>query len=574
MTLASPAGGLSSRRSPSSFFRAPALRLIRSALLLLPAWWASLAFAQEPASAPAPDPAPPPAAAPSPEEPAFDILEFRVEGNSVLPAREIERAVTPRLGPGRRFADVEAARRALEETYQKLGYQTVFVDIPEQKVGEGVVRLRVVEGTVSSQRVLGSRYFSLGEIRNRVPELAPGSVPDFNAVQEGLAQANRSADLQVAPVLRAGRNPGAVEVDLSVKDQFPLHAEFELDNHASPFTRALRANASVHYDNLWQRQHSLALNFQEAPSAPAQSKVVYGSYLWKFADHPDVLTAYAVRSDSNLALVGSTTVLGRASIAGMRWIRPLGGGAGFIHTVSLGADSKSFGQTNINAQTGAPDHLPAVHYVPLSAGYSANMPGPVVGGQFSVTLSSAPRGLFGNEDASFQGRRIVSHASWFTWKWDAASDIGLGRRASLHLGAGGQWTTDPLISNEQFSIGGSETVRGYREAEVPGDKGVHASLEARAHLRARGTPGDAKQWYAYVFGDCGVVRVNEPQGPQLAAPATGLSSYGLGMRIAGWYGITADIDGAAVLRDGGHATNGPITPRGAHRAGFSLGWSF
>jgi hypothetical protein len=43
--------------------------------------------------------------------------------------------------------------------------------------------------------------------------------------------------------------------------------------------------------------------------------------------------------------------------------------------------------------------------------------------------------------------------------------------------ADGQWTSEPLISNEQFGIGGVNSVRGYHEGEVFGDTGWHVSLE-------------------------------------------------------------------------------------------------
>src|SRR5215470_10609469 len=73
------------------------------------------------------------------EEPTFDILEYRVEGNSVLPKLAIERAVYPHLGEKKRIADVEKARVALEKAYHDAGYATVVVNVPVQKVDKGVV---------------------------------------------------------------------------------------------------------------------------------------------------------------------------------------------------------------------------------------------------------------------------------------------------------------------------------------------------------------------------------------------------------------------------------------------------
>jgi hemolysin activation/secretion protein len=43
----------------------------------------------------------------------------------------------------------------------------------------------------------------------------------------------------------------------------------------------------------------------------------------------------------------------------------------------------------------------------------------------------------------------------------------------------GQWAGDPLLSLEQFSVGGLNTVRGYRENTLVRDSGLATSAEVR-----------------------------------------------------------------------------------------------
>jgi hemolysin activation/secretion protein len=43
--------------------------------------------------------------------------------------------------------------------------------------------------------------------------------------------------------------------------------------------------------------------------------------------------------------------------------------------------------------------------------------------------------------------------------------------------ADGQWASQPLISNEQYGIGGVNSVRGYHEGQAYGDTGWRVSLE-------------------------------------------------------------------------------------------------
>jgi hemolysin activation/secretion protein len=47
----------------------------------------------------------------------------------------------------------------------------------------------------------------------------------------------------------------------------------------------------------------------------------------------------------------------------------------------------------------------------------------------------------------------------------------------LRLHADGQWASQPLISNEQFALGGLAGVRGYRDGEEYGDSGWRLQFE-------------------------------------------------------------------------------------------------
>jgi hemolysin activation/secretion protein len=544
-------------------------RSMRAALVIIPALTLALALQWFPLGALSQE-------AKVTPDPAFDIFEIQVEGNTVFSAREVERAVTPFLGEKRHFSDVEGARKALEDAYQKAGYQTVFVDVPEQRVFAGIVRLHVLEGKVGQQRVVGSRYFALGEIRAGAPQLAPGSVPDFAQIQQELAQLNKLPDRQVSPILSPGRVPGTIDVDLSVKDKVPFHGDIEDDNHASPFTTANRASASLHYDDLWQRQHSFAVNYQVAPAEPAQTNVLYATYLWRFAGRDDAVSLYGIRSNSDVALVGGSTILGNAKIAGVRWIHPLGSGqsdgASYFHSLTVGLGRKDFAQTNIAAQTGNLDVLPAITYYPLSASYGLTLVRETGSLQFSLDAITAPRGLFGNNDEKFRSRRVLGDASYLAWKPSISADRWLAKRWQAYGIVEGQWTNDPLIPNEQYVTGGADSVRGYKESEISGDRGVRGTLEVRFYPIGRPGSDGNRQLYVDVFADGAQVRLVNPSGPQISL--TTIASTGIGLRAQGWYGLHCAFDLAQALRDGGHGVSGPITHNATRRLEASLGYSF
>src|SRR5258707_76135 len=155
------------------------------------------------------------------DEPTFDVYEYVIEGNTMLPAAMVEQAVSPFMGPGRRFADLEQARSALEKAYQNAGYLSVLVSLPNQRVDEGEVRPEVVEAPLEKLKVTGSRYPLPSRIKDAVPSLATGEVPHFPQVQKELA-ALQSADLQVTPLVNASESGQGIEVDLKVEDKAPF----------------------------------------------------------------------------------------------------------------------------------------------------------------------------------------------------------------------------------------------------------------------------------------------------------------------------------------------------------------
>ncbi|MHB1054196.1 MAG: ShlB/FhaC/HecB family hemolysin secretion/activation protein, partial [Thiobacillus sp.] len=270
------------------------------------------------------------------QEARFDVFEYRVEGTTLLPVVVVEQAVYPHLGEKKTLADVEKAREALEKAYHGAGYLTVLVSIPQQKVDEGVVKLAVTEAPVNRLRVVESRYFSLGEIRAAAPEVAEGSVPNFPQMQKELAALNKSSDRRITPVLRPGKTPGTVEVDLKVKDQLPLHGNVELNDRYSQDTTRTRLTASLRWDNLWQKQHGLGITLQTAPENTDESRVLSASYTWPLASG-NYLAFYGVKSDSDVAAVGTLNVVGNGTIVGARYIVPLRSRSeGFFHTATLG----------------------------------------------------------------------------------------------------------------------------------------------------------------------------------------------------------------------------------------------
>ena len=458
--------------------------------------------------------------------------------NTVLETRKIERAVYPHLGPDMAFTDVQAARADLEKAYRDAGYSTVYVDIPEQSVDSGVIRLAVTEGRLDHVAVRGARYFLNRRILAAVPSLEAGVVPHFPDLQKQLNALNQATpDLSAVPILKPGSAPGTVDVDLKVKDELPLHGTVEVNDRYTPDTAHTRLNMNLSYGNLFQRYQTLSLQYQTAPGDPREAQVLGGTYLVPLPQLGTTLAFFAVDTNSNVATVGTLGVLGTGHVYGTRYIVPLAEGGKLGQTLTFGLDLKDFDE-NVSLASGSGLQTP-IKYLNWSAAYGASLVHERVSTSFTLTTDFGVRGLL-NEQAQFESKRYGAQPDYMYWHADAAHVRPFIFGTELSLRFAGQYTTEPLIDNEQFAIGGVESVRGYLEAEDLGDIGFTASVELRSPRIATLFGIHPREAYLYTFYDAGVVSLINPLPSQIAR--YDLQGLGLGFRISGLAGFDAGFD--------------------------------
>jgi hemolysin activation/secretion protein len=473
---------------------------------------------------------------------SFDILEYQVDGNTVLDNRTIEKAVYPFLGPGRGIGDVEKARQALESAYHEAGYQTVFVDIPEQDVEGNIVRLLVTEGKVERLKITGSRYYSLGKIRDGVPALAAGQVPHMPTVQAQLTQlGGESPDRQVTPVLRAGNTPGKMEVELKVKDELPLHGSVEINGKNNENTTRTRLIAAVRYDNLWQRFHSASLQYQVTPENYDEVEVWAGTYVFPtgIADTRLAVYGIGISSTTDIASAGALNVVGSGSIYGFRLVKPLKARENFFHSFTFGMDYKDFDESL--ALLGQDTQRTPITYVPFMLGYEAGLKGERYISSLNLETNFSIRGL-GNEQQEFEDKRFTARSNYLYLTGEFRHQQLLPYDLRLIGRLSGQVTESPLISNEQFSAGGVGSVRGYHQTEVLGDHGVNASLELYSPPLEPANWDFVQSLRALIFTEGAKLWVVKP------LPGTPreyeLASAGAGLRLQVFKHLSGELDWA------------------------------
>lgn len=493
----------------------------------------------------------------------FDIWEYQVEGNTLLGTEQIERAVYHYLGPGRSLADIDAAADNLERAYRDSGYPTIFVSVPEQNVVGGAVRLAVVEGRIDRVRVQGTRYFTISGIRAGLPSLKRGAVLHVPTMQKELNALNASSgDLKVTPVLKPGRAPGTVDVDLKVRDESPLHGGMELNNYKSANTTDLRLGASLSYDNLWQRKHSLSLQYQTSPQDTSEVRVLAATYVMPWMDTGNRLAFYAIDSNSNVASVGDINIIGKGTIYGGRFVMPLPSSRKFIHSLTLGVDYKDY-QEIIRLDADNSIETP-INYAVWLLQYNATAFTPKSRTQWNVSANFGIRGI-GNSDNEFIDKRNRSYADFSYLRAGVTRSDFLPGDWILVSALRGQITDMPLINNEQFSAGGNNSVRGYYESQALGDSGVSGGLTFKTpHFFKKVEAIDELRLLAFIEGARLHIRDALPDQEN----SIGLASTGLGLELQAWRDLNLSLDWAYILKAAGDLD------RGDNNVHMGLQWHF
>jgi hemolysin activation/secretion protein len=567
--------------------------------------------------------------------PTFDVDRYRIMGNTILSPQDLAMILTNIDGDYGTNVSIDGIRtvvQQLQAAYKDRGYITVAVGIPQQKLTNATVKIKVTEGVLSVINVEGNHYFSSNNVMRALPSLHTNMLLNANVLQAELNRANANQDRQIYPIISPGPEPGTSALTLHVKDQLPVHAKLDLNNQSSPGTPSLRVNGSAVDNNLWQQEQSLGVQYGFSP------ELMKSGPQWDFYDKPSVadysafyriplgsaesventlennnnpkfgydeatrqfnlpptpaqptLSVYASRATIDTGIVDlfngflvdepGTNVLQRTEVQqgitinediGFQLSKPLPPMGIFQSFISGGLDFKIYSQqnteTNIFTQTqyfqsngvtiatpesiysAMPEEVQTVRYLPLQLGYNANWidwMGPASAGlTLSANLwfiSSTTYGGVGTNPvpATIHGIKSLqgvtgsgdSSGNWVILKPSFSQNIVTIYNWITSFRADGQWASEPLISNEQFGIGGVNSVRGYHEGEIFGDTGWHVSLEEDTPQHIVGTVYDGQplsiRGLAY-FDAATAYRLDQPAGTPYS---TTLAGTGFGINAA------------------------------------------
>jgi hemolysin activation/secretion protein len=506
---------------------ATGIRLPRWRALAQPRWTLAvsaaltispLARAQAPATAPVP-PALPAMAAPA-SAPVFAINGFEVTGENPLGPDETRRVLEPYVRSDATLETLQQATVALEKALRDKGFGLHRVALPPQEVGT-TVRLNVVNFTLGKVIIQSKGIYDDANIRRSLPELREGTSPNFKRLAVQTAIANENPNKQVQVGLREADQPDRIDATVDVKDSRPWSLAVGLSNAGSESTGRDRLTVSAAHTNVFNLDHQFVGAYTTSIQRTEDVKQLGLQYKVPLYGMGMVLGGSYTHSDvvGNFGSFSSTGAGDTYGLSATWYLHPQGGRRSYV-TLSL--DDKVFDATVIDGIPIGVDRRSR----PLTLGYAARIEADNRVWGYNLDLAANTGSGAHNDLASYQNedpritttrwqalRGGISYAASFAtnWLWSARGQF--------------QYSSQVLISGEQFGLGGLGSVRGTSEDRpITGDKGAFASLEITAPELAAGLR-------AIGFVDAGWLGNNHPNETTKPGNDT-LASIGMGLRYA------------------------------------------
>jgi hemolysin activation/secretion protein len=408
----------------------------------------------------------------------------------------------------------------ITKRYRDAGYFLSRAYIPEQRMKDGVIKIRIVEGYIKKVDLeLPDDIYAYRLIKLYIARLVSQKPIDTDAVESFLLRINDLPGYSFRGVLSTLDESSIVQdaVKLTlIPSQAAGKGSITFDNYSSRFLDPNEVSSAYSASLL-----SLQKTTVSGITNLAGDKLQHAAINHKIAIAPDFtleLGADYTRSKPGFTLsrfdIESEAMSQNVSI-NYQWIRQRQKNLALKFTL----DNKDVTTDSLNSPL-TRDHIHA-----FRAGAVYDMSDKWQGyniatGVFSQGLDIA--GANKKSDPYLSRAGAVSDFSKVEWSLSRLQNII--KNWSVLFATAGQWSSDILYSSEQFGYGGQSFGRAYDTSEITGDKGLSGSLELRYGAYGELEPIGLQP---YVFFDAGQVWNNAAGQPKSQAG----SSFGLGLHF-------------------------------------------
>lgn len=416
-------------------------------------------------------------APPGAEQVRFTLSDIEVVGATIYPPDTIRSFYADRVGQEMSLKEIFDVAAAIETRYRGDGYFLTRVVVPAQQIEGGHVRLQVIEGYISEVKVSGD----VGPVREliegyvqKITESRPARLED---VERYLLLANDLPGITAQGVLQPATGAdGASQLVVNVeRDWFSGYAR--VDNRESHFTGPWRAivtpgiNSFTRFGDRVQATGVLAIDEFELGFVGLSAEGRIGSEgLTVGASISYELTEpgrFRIPFDGAFDLETDTFRLGfstsypiiRSRTTNL-WV------SGGFDLADIDVDTDTFGpQVRDDMRV-------------LWAGLQIDHRDSWGGANLLKVRLRQGLGFLGNTDGSdFRASRFDAKDDFTSFRLTAARRQRITDELNIYFGGKAQFSLDPLLADEECSVGGDTYGRGYDPGEVANDHCLAGTVE-------------------------------------------------------------------------------------------------
>jgi hemolysin activation/secretion protein len=416
--------------------------------------------------------------------------EFRITGNRIFSTGTLLKVLEKYMGREIDADDIEQARQDLTLFYINKGYLNSGAILPEQDGTDGVIRFQIIEGQLTGVRLKGNFWFRPWWLRNEIRRGA-GRPLNFNKLKEGLQLLRQNPTIaQINAELKPGGLAGESILDVDIKDTQPFRFALELNNKRPPSVGAEILIAHATDLNLTGHNDLLDIVYGIAHSKGADTfedfdfsglDNIAGNYTFPVTPWATTLEVHASKSDTSVIEEPFTSlnIKSRLEQYGGMLRQPLYQTLTNEFAVSVSADKRR-NRTFVldepfSLSPGAVNGVTSDFVVRIAQEFVNRSQLHVLAlrSTFNVGIDAF--------DATISG--FEPDAEFFYWLGQCQYVRRLWNTENLLvLRLNAQFSDSPLFALEQFVLGGSDTVRGYRENQILRDNGIFGSVEVRVPI--------------------------------------------------------------------------------------------
>ena len=435
----------------------------------------------------------------------FTLERVDTDPSEILTEAEIKAITDPYVGKTVSLEDLYAMTASINKLYETRGYAVCRAYLPPQRIHEGAVQIRLLEGKTGNVTVNGLRFTRQGYVTHRI-HLEPGKVANTDILNDELQRFNATNDVQLRVLVHAGEKPGTTDYEIAAFEPKNNHqVSLYVDNHGYDTSGRWREGVFYTMRSVTGQRDALRMNYLRSKGTN-----IFGANYSIPVNNLGTMLDFDYGTNTTKLVKGNLAetagVKGHSYVAGITLRHPLRVDEKRRYEVGLQyLHQKS--QTDIATKSNNREKLvddTRNTYIPY----------------VSFTHYGKNSVLYHKHSLAFMGYNNLYDTgdNYTVYRLDSVYQKRLNGNQMLlgRLNAQAASEKKNMSTSDYFYIGGANSVRGYEESFLGGSQGFNASLTWQAPL-------DKKQiWNAFTFVDYGRVFGDEQTVMDHTLVSTGL----------------------------------------------------